>query len=63
MAIERIGLITNYNKQHLQGLSTDTKPTTGIDPDSTYYELDTKQSWVFSVVNINPLTSNGWWEL
>ena len=62
MAIEKVGLTTPCNKQHLNVLSTDTKPT-NIAPGSSCYELDTKKSWVFSEANINPITGNGWWEL
>jgi hypothetical protein len=46
-----------------QGLSTDTKPTANIDNNATYYELNTKKMFKFSENNINPATSNGWWEV
>lgn len=45
------------------GLSTDTKPTVGVGDNSTYEELDTKKFCIYSTVNTNPITSNGWWEL
>ena len=52
-----VGAATDF-----RGLSTDTKPTTGIKVGSTYYELDTGKCWVFSD-NENPVTTNGWWEI
>jgi hypothetical protein len=45
-----------------QGLSTDTKPTTGVGEGSTFTELDTGDFWQYSVENENPATSNGWWK-
>ena len=44
------------------GLSTDTKPTTGVGDNSTFEELDTKKIWRYSATNTNPVTSTGWWE-
>lgn len=46
-----------------KGLSTDTKPVKDVANDSTFLELDTKKVWVFSELNINPITNNGWWEV
>ena len=46
----------------LDGLSTDTKPTTNVPVGSIYQELDTGNYWKYSA-NINPTTSNGWWPL
>jgi hypothetical protein len=44
------------------GLSTDTKPTDDVKDGSTFYELDTSTLWEYSEYNINPDTSNGWWD-
>ena len=46
-----------------QGLSTDLKPTTGVRHGDTYFELDTKKGFVYSRLNKNPVTNNGWWEV
>lgn len=54
-------LIYTEKRREYQGLSTDTKPTTGVPDGSTYYELDTENLKVYDTVNINPATSNGWW--
>ena len=35
------------NESQLYGLSTDTKPTTGIKPNSTFYCYDTKAKYIF----------------
>jgi len=44
-----------------RGLSTDTKPTAGVESGSTFRELDTGIAYEFSAENINPATTNGWW--
>lgn len=62
MAIEQTGVTTGGNVKNFQGLSTDTKPTE-CGGGSTFYELDTGAAWVFDIGNINPTTSNGWWEI
>lgn len=46
MAVKKVGKNTNYTIQELIGLSTDTKPTT-YDPGSTFYETDTKNTYIF----------------
>lgn len=46
MAVKQIGKTTSYNIQEFIGLSTDTKPTS-CDPGSTFYELDTKNAFMF----------------
>jgi hypothetical protein len=60
MAEYQVGVSVGYDRKDFQGLSTDTKPTEGLCEGSTFYELDTKNTYIFSV-NINPATSNGWW--
>ena len=61
--------------QTFSGLSADDKPTTfepevgeGVStlpvPDlSSFYEFDTGKTYIYSVLNTNPLTSNNWWEV
>jgi len=49
----------NFNG--LQGLSADTKPTTGVPSGSSFYELDTEKAWIYDAYNINAATGNGWW--
>ena len=44
-----------------QGLSTDTKPTVGIQDGTYFIELNTGKVFTFSVGNTNPATSNEWW--
>lgn len=44
-----------------QGLSTDTKPVDGVGSQSTFYELDTGNWFVYDENNVNSVTSNGWW--
>ena len=57
------------NRQDMQGLSTDTKPllsarNENLDAGSTFLELNlTQKLWIFSPGNINPATTNGWWEV
>jgi hypothetical protein len=60
--ITRVGEIGAYNKQELQGLSTDVKPV-DVGNGSTYLELDTGNGWVYDKNNVNPSTSNGWWAI
>ena len=44
--------------------STDDKPTDPNIPDMTpLWEFDTKKAFVYSRLNINPATGNGWWEV
>lgn len=50
---EHVNLESGGNKFELQGLSTDPKPTTNVEPGSKYYELDTKNYFVFG--------NNQWW--
>lgn len=57
------GITTGGNKKEFQGLSTDTKPVIDVGSGSTFYEIDTKNAWIYDAVNINPTTSNGWWAL
>lgn len=50
------------NSYTYSGLSTDEKPVHINTPDlATFWELDTKTAWIYSKLNINPATGNGWW--
>ena len=70
MAVEIIGSYEN-NRKEIQCLAADVKPvddTAGpvwyrIGAGSTCGELDTKKLWRYSILNINPLTADGWWEV
>lgn len=46
MAIKRVDKTSTYNIKELIGLSTDTKPT-DCDPGSTFYEMDTKNGFIW----------------
>ncbi len=45
------------------GLSADSKPAVGVGDGSAFWELDTHKIWVYSTSNVNPATSDGWWEV
>lgn len=61
--VERVTQSLTDPEVTLRGLSTDTKPTTKVNNNDVFHELDTGKLWVFSEHNINPVTSNGWWEV
>lgn len=63
MAWEKVGVTTGGNQQEFRCLSTDTKKTEDIGGGSIVRELDTGKVYEFSEQNINPATSNGWWEV
>lgn len=46
MITNKLAQATNYVE--LEGLSTDTKPTTGIGVNSKFYELDTGDTYYFN---------------
>lgn len=46
MITSKLSRDTNYVE--LEGLSTDTKPTTGIGVNSKFYELDTGDTYYFN---------------
>lgn len=62
-------MIENLNRtpvsavRSLSGLSTDVKPIKNIGTGSTFYEMDTGNTYVFSALNINPITNSGWWKI
>lgn len=45
------------------GLAADVKPTVDVTTGSTFYTLDGGTVWMYCEGNINPITSNGWWEV
>lgn len=51
-----------YGKIDFTGLSTDPKPTDNVKTEAEFYELDTGKVWKYNAKNINPLTSDNWWE-
>lgn len=55
-------MITKIDDGYI-GLSTDPKPTDNVRCGYVFIELDTKMYWIYSGGNINPVTSNGWWEV
>ena len=59
--VSQIGRTTGGNIKDFQGLSTDPKPLTNIGSRSTFYELDSKDSFVYDELNVCPATSNNWW--
>lgn len=60
--VERIITTIKNPEVTYRGLSTDVKPT-GANNNATFHELNTGKVWVFSELNINPATTNGWWEV
>lgn len=61
--VEQISVTTGGNMKEFVGVSTDAKPTEDVGSGSSFREFDTGKLWVFSNLNINPVTSNGWWEV
>lgn len=59
-------MITKIDDGYI-GLSTDPKPTDNVRCGYVFIELDieldTQKYWIYSGGNINPVTSNGWWEV
>jgi hypothetical protein len=62
MAVAKAGKDNGTLTSDFLGLSTDVKPTNCGDG-STFYELNTKKVFIFCSTNINPITTNGWWEV
>jgi len=63
MAVTYTGTSRGGYVYDMQGLSTDTKPTSGIASGSTFWDIDTSTGWVYDANNVNPATSNGWWQM
>jgi hypothetical protein len=69
LAIEITKIDAATGTVDMVGLSTDDKPVGDVDniipigTDSSFYELDTKKVFIYSKKNINPVTSNNWWEV
>lgn len=61
--IERSTIALNDPEVVYKGLSTDTKPTVRVTNNDVFYELDTKKVYMYSALNINPITGDGWWEV
>lgn len=66
MAVEILKETMNIDGTHIdrdyQGLSSDTKPApSDLGDNSSFTELDTGNVFEYSLTNINPATSNGWW--
>ena len=61
--LEIITMVMKDKEVTYKGLSTNTKPTQNITNNATFYELDTGKMFTYSMLNINPVTSNGWWEV
>ena len=62
ITMSKYGDNANYKWMELFGLSTDTKPTKKFEGftlrnSSTFYEMDTKKSYIFDEEN------HKWWEL
>ena len=51
VTINKIGGQNNTNQAELYGLSTDEKPIENIPNASTFYEMDTKQIFLFDEQN------------
>jgi len=45
-----------------QGLSTDEKPQTNLGYGSTFYEVNTGNTYIYDI-NTNPITGDNWWEV
>ncbi len=61
--IENLNLTPFSAVRSLSGLSTDVKPIKNIGMGSTFYEMNTGNTYVFSALNINPITNSGWWRI
>ena len=61
--IENLNLTHVSAVRNLSGLSTDVKPIKNIGTGSTFYEMNTGNTYVFSALNINPITNSGWWRI
>lgn len=61
--IENLDLTPISLVRNLSGLSTDVKPTKNIGTGSRFYEINTGDTYVYSVLNVNPITNNGWWKI
>lgn len=61
--IENLDLTPISLVRNLSGLSTDIKPTKNIGTGSRFYEINTGDTYVYSVLNVNPITNNGWWKI
>lgn len=71
MAVSQIGGPGINNLRKFEGLSTDDKPTSNttgnidyiIGSGSLFYEVDTGKIFRYSFKNLNPATTNNWWEV
>lgn len=66
MAVTQVGVTRGGDQKDFQGLSTDTKPSTGGDFGtvgglSMFFESNTGNAFVYDEKNINPETGDGWW--
>lgn len=50
---------TNVLNAQIMGLSTDTKPTTGVQPNSLFWELDTNGMYFFDGTQWQPIGGSG----
>jgi hypothetical protein len=67
MAVTQVSLdLVNKIREYV-GLSTDAKPTSSSDEiirsGSLFYESDTSKVFMYDAGNVNPTTSNKWWEV
>lgn len=61
--IENLDLTPISLVRNLSGLNTDVKPTKNIGTGSRFYEINTGETYVYSVLNVNPITNSGWWKI
>ena len=61
MAITNI--VNDDGTYTMYGLSTDAKPTGKYPVESVFVEVDTTKVWRFDGANVNPATTNNWWEV
>jgi hypothetical protein len=71
MAVSQIGKADLGDVKEFIGLSVDVKPVANesdgvsyrIGSGSTFYEKDTGDSYIYDENDVNPVTSNHWWEV
>lgn len=71
MAVSQVGMTDFNDVREFIGLSSDTKPVANesngvsyrIGSGSTFYEKDTGDVYIYDENDVNPTTSNHWWEV
>ncbi|HPF54591.1 MAG TPA: hypothetical protein PLM48_08130 [Clostridia bacterium] len=59
----RVSINEETTQGYYQVMSTDTKPTQAVADGAMLKEIDTGRVFEYSNSNVNPVTSDGWWEV